>query len=101
MKMLPYVLALVANYYLLPVSARDTGIAMLLMLGIIPLITFICSVVCGLRNGFGLLLPITAMVLFAPTILIFYNDTAWIYVVAHGVIAFAGICVGHFFYNKR
>ena len=99
--LIPYAIVLAINFYLLPLLVKNTGIAMLMMLCIIPLITFVCSIVYGVRQGFDLLLPITAVLLFAPTIFIFYNESAWVYVIIYGGIALVGNAIGRIFYKKR
>ena len=53
--MMPYVIVLMINFYALPLLITNTGLAMLAMLAVMPLITFICAVIYGARQGFGLL----------------------------------------------
>lgn len=101
MALIPYVIVLVADFYLLPCLIDDTGIAILMMLCVIPLIAFICSVIYGVRHGFNFLLPLIAVILFIPTILIYYNESAWIYVLIYGIISLVGSGVGRIFYKKR
>lgn len=100
-KLIPYALVLAVDFYLLPFLIRDTGIAMLMMLCVIPLIAFMCSVIYGVRQGFNLIMPITAVLLFFPTIFIFYNESALIYVVIYGIVTLAGNAIGRIFYKKR
>ena len=45
--LLPYLAALAADFYLLPLLARDTGSAMLLMLIVMPLAAFLTGVAYG------------------------------------------------------
>lgn len=99
--LIPYAIALVINFYALPFLIQDTGLGMLMMLLVIPLLTFICSVIYGVRQGFDFLLPVTATILFAPAIFIFYNVSAWIYIIAYAVISLAGNGIGRIFYKKR
>ena len=98
---LPYIAALAVNFYLLPRLIADTGTAMVLMLCVMPLLTFIISLLYGVRQGFWLPLSVIAMVLFAPTIFLYYNETAWPYVFIYGVLSLAGNGVGRIFYRKR
>lgn len=100
-KLIPYALVLAVDFYLLPFLIRDTGIAMLMMLCVIPLIAFMCSVIYGVRQGFNFILPITAVLLFFPTIFIFYNESALIYVAIYGIVTLVGNVVGRIFYKKR
>ena len=99
--LLPHLAALAADFYLLPLLARDTGSAMLLMLIVMPLAAFLTGVAYGVRNGFCVLLPIAAAVLFIPTIWIHYNASAWVYAPAYGVIVLVGNGLGRAFYRRR
>ncbi len=99
--LMPYAIALAINFYVLPLLIKDTGVGMLMMLLVIPMLTFICSAIYGVRQGFDFLLPITATILFAPTIFIFYNASAWVYIIVYSVISLAGNGIGRIFYKKR
>ncbi len=99
--LIPYAIALAIIFYALPFLIRDTGIGMLMMLLVIPMLTFICSVIYGVREGFDILLPVIVTILFAPTVFIFYNASAWGYILAYGVISLAGNGIGRIFYGKR
>ena len=99
--LIPYVIVLAVDFYLLPCLINDTGIAMLMILCVIPLIAFICSVIYGVRQGFNFLLPIIAVILFIPTIFIYYNESAWVYVIIYGIVTLVGNGVGRIFYKKR
>lgn len=99
--LLPCAAVFAADFYLLPLLIRDTGIAILVLLCVVPLIAFMASVVHGVRQGFSLLVPVAAMVLFFPTIFLYYNWSAWVYVIFYGVAALAGNGLGRLFYQKR
>ena len=97
----PYAAVLAVNFYALPLLAKDTGTAMLMMLCIMPLITSVSSLTSGAKHGFDWLPPIIAVVLFAPTIPIYYNGSAWVYVIAHGIISLAGSGVGGMLHGRK
>lgn len=99
--LLPYVIVLAADFYLLPLLMRDTGAAMLLILCIMPLVAFVTAVMYGLLRGFSLILPAMALVLFVPTIFIHYNPSAWVYAPVYAVIVLAGTGLGRIFYGKK
>ena len=99
--LLPYAIALAAEFYLLPLLMKDTGTSMLLMLCVMPLAAFITGAVYGLRRGFSLLLPLAALLLFLPTIFLFYNSSAWVYAPACALIALAGNGAGKLLHGKR
>ena len=99
--LLPYAAVLAADFYLLPCLMTDTGTAMLLMLCVMPLTALITAMIYGIRRGFSLLVPAAAMLLFAPSIPLHYNGTAWPYIAVYGIVALAGTGIGRIFYQKR
>ena len=100
LKLLPYLIALAIDFYILPLIIKDTGSGILMMLIVIPLLDFLCAVIYGVRQGFDGLLPMGAAVLFAPTIFIFYNETAWVYIIGYAVVAAIGNGIGRMFYKE-
>ena len=93
-KMIPYLLVNAADFYLLPLLIRDTGTAIVLMLGVMPFVFFFCSAFYGYRNAFHPLFAVFTAVLFAPSIFIFYNESAWVYVIGYGAAALVGNAAG-------
>jgi len=84
-----YILLLI-DFYVIPLFIKDTGSSMIIMLMIIPLIGFITSIFYGIRNGFDFWYILIAAIMFTPSIFIFYNSSAWVYVVGYAVIALLG-----------
>ena len=99
--LLPYLAVLTALFYLLPLLTRDTGGAMFLMLCVTPLAAFLTGLVYGLRRGFSILLPLAALLLFLPTVFLFYNSSAWVYAPAYALIVLIGNGAGKLFHGKR
>ena len=99
--LIPCAAALAVCFYALPPLAKNTGMAMLMMLCVMPMITFISSMLYGVKRGFEPLLPVIAIVLFAPTVLLYYNESAWVYAIVYGVISLAGNGTGRIFYQRR
>ncbi len=95
--MLPFLLIILGTFYLLPMLIQDTGTGMMALLIIIPLICFISSLIYGLKKPFSIFYPIIVGVLFVPSILIFYNSSAWVYIIGYGIVAligsFIGVCI--------
>lgn len=100
-KMLPYLTIIILDFYLLPSLIKDTGTAMMMLLVVIPLICFVCSVVYGIKNSFNPFYSLIVAILFVPSVFIFYNSTAWIYVLGYGIIALAGNIIGMIFAIKQ
>ena len=89
-KNIVFYLLLLIDFYIIPLVIKDTGSAMIVMLAIIPLICLIISVLYGIRNGFDFRYILSVAIIFAPSIFIFYNSSAWVYVVGYAVIALIG-----------
>lgn len=81
-------------FYLLTLLMKDTGSAMFILLFAIPVITFVNAILCGRKNSLDLLYPVLVMVIFAPSIFIFYNESATIYIFIYGAISLMGCFVG-------
>lgn len=84
-----YVL-LIIDFYVIPCFIKDTGSAMIIMLMIIPLICLVTSIFYGIRNGFDFWYILIVAIIFTPSIFMFYNSTAWVYIVGYTVIALLG-----------
>lgn len=96
-KALPFYIAMLCNFYLLPLLIQNTGSAMIMLLIAIPVICFAISVVYGMKNGFHFEYAAIVAVLFIPSIFIFYNVSAWIYIAGYGMIALLGNLVSLLF----
>ena len=101
LNMLPYLIVLSVDFYLLPVAAQNTGAAMLLMLCVMPLVALVIGVAYGLRRGFSIWLAVIALLLFIPTIFIYYNASAWVYPLFYALLVLVGNLIGRLFYMKR
>lgn len=89
-KNLIFYILLIIDFYVIPWFIKDTGSAMIVMLGIIPMVCFVTSMMYGIRNGFDFWYVFIVAILFISSIFIFYNSSAWIYVVVYAGIALLG-----------
>ena len=89
-KNMVFYLLLLVDFYIIPWLIKDTGSAMIIMLVIIPIICLITSIFYGIRNGFDFWYILIVAIMFTPSIFIFYNSSAWVYVVGYAVIALLG-----------
>ena len=85
-----FYILLFIDLYVIPRFIKDTGSAVIVMLMIIPLICLITSVFYGIKNGFDFWYILIAAIMFTPSIFMFYNSSAWIYVIGYAVIALLG-----------
>lgn len=90
----PYLIVILADFYLMPFFIRDTGSGMMMLLLIMPLICLITAAVHSLKTGEIIMFAILSGVLFVPEIFIFFNESAWVYAPAYAVIALIGGLIG-------
>ncbi|EEI86968.1 hypothetical protein [Anaerococcus lactolyticus] len=93
-QMLPYLLIMIGIFYILPMLIIDTGSGMFILLVLVPLACLLTSLAYGFKNSFTLTFPILVMLIFIPSIFIFYNDSAIVYVFAYGAISLVGSFLG-------
>ena len=78
--LVPYIIAFVLCFYFLPLIMTNTAAAMFVMLILVPALIILTSLVHGIKHGFDIRLSVCALILFIPTLFIFYNISAWVYV---------------------
>jgi len=99
--MLPFWIIMILVFYILPFAILNTGMAMLVLLIAVPLVCFVCGLLFGIKNGFSLIFSLVIAILFIPALFIFYNATAWVYVIACFIIPLTGNLIGTFVFNKN
>lgn len=93
-KMIPYLTILMLTFYMLPLLIKDTGTAMLILLIVMPIVSFTISLFYGIKEKFNVIFTIAAMLLFIPTVFIYYNSSAFIYVIIYGFISLVANFIG-------
>ena len=99
-KMLAYLLINIGMFYLLPSLMKDTGSAIIILLILMPLGCFLTSLAYGVKSSFSWPYPIFVMLIFIPSIFIFYNESAMVYVFVYGFISLLGSFVGDRVFRK-
>lgn len=89
-----YYFIIFITFYLIPILIQDTGSGMFILLIVIPLIILITSIIYGLRNVFDFIYPLIVAILFIPTLFIYYNASAWTYILVYSMIAVIGELLG-------
>ena len=98
--MLSYLLIFAITFYILPLLGKVIGNFMFILLILIPLICFITSLLYSLKNGLNLVFSFIVGVLFIPTIVTYYNSSAWVYIIGYTIISLTGNLIGGFFRKK-
>ncbi len=91
---LPYVFLMAVNFWILPAGIRNTGLAMVMMLVGLPLITLIIAVFHAWKAGSATVFAVVTGILFIPAIFLYFNESAWVYAPAYAVIALIGGIIG-------
>ena len=91
---LPYVFLMAVNFWVLPAVIRNTGMAMVMVLAGLPLITLIIAAFHAWKAGSSIVFAIVTGILFIPAIFLYFNESAWIYAPAYAAIALIGGVVG-------
>lgn len=91
----------IAIFYILPSLIVDTGSAMIVLLAILPLSCLLVAVIYGCLNSFHISYPLLVVLAFTPTIWIYFNESAWVYISVYGAIALIGNLLGAGIYKSR
>lgn len=94
-----YILIIAAFYVITPLICRDTGSAIFTLLGLLPIIVFVLSLIYAKANGYKWYLSVIVALLWFPTVFIYYNDSAFVYSLTYMTISYLGQGVG-FLLNK-
>ena len=89
-----YLIVIILAFYVLPAFINDTGTGIFFLIILTPIICFVTSIIYGIRHSFNLIFLLIIMILFIPTIFIFYNESAAVYVLIYGIIAAIGNLLG-------
>ena len=93
-QMFPFLMVNALFFYLAPWAIQDTGSGMFVLLVVLPMSCLIVAWRYGSRYSFDILFPILTAMLFIPTIFIYYNSSAIIYVLIYGLISMIGNAIG-------
>ena len=100
-KMLPFLGVNVFAFYILPFLNMHTNGVILLLLIEIPVICFVTSLIYGIKRSFNLIYTLIVMLIFVPTIFIFYNESAAIYILIYGVHSLIGNFIGYLIFKSK
>ena len=89
-----YLIVITLAFYVLPAFINDTGTGIFFLIILTPIICFVTSIIYGIRHSFNLIFLLIIMILFIPTIFIFYNESAAVYVLIYGINAVIGNLLG-------
>ena len=96
----------VVLFYGIPVIGQaipaESGMVyfILVLLVLNPIYCFASNFLFTLKNGFTWYLPVSIGALFAPTVFIFYNESAAFYILLYMMISLIGSVAGYFFQRK-
>ena len=99
-KLLVYTIILVIVFYLIPISTKfktPMELSFTLMIVLNPIACLGTAAVFGIKHGFKWYFLMLAPILFTPSMYIFYNDSAFPYIVIYITFSAIGMGVGCIF----
>lgn len=93
-KMLPFLSTNILAFYILPLVVRSNYFLVVTLMMLFPLLTLGESMMCANKCGFSILYAILVGAFFIPTVYIFYNSSALIYVLFYVIAAIIGSFIG-------
>lgn len=100
-KMLPYLLIILFAFYILPLLIKDSASGILILLIGIPTVCFIVSFSYAMKNSYNCLFSLLIILLFVPTIFIYYNKSASIYILMYAIISITAQFIGYLLSKKN
>lgn len=106
-KLLPYITITAIIYNLLPLICfipalrYDIGSFILLLFLIYPVNAFIYSLIYGIKNGFSIFLILFTAILFIPAMFIYFNFSAWVYMIPYIIISAIGNGIGALIHKRN
>lgn len=95
-KMLPYLLAYILVYYLLPSLGSGHWWGLDCLMIYMPSLSLIIGIIYGANNGFSIFLPIMSAIIFMPAMGIHYNEIVYWYPIIYAIISLIGIILGKY-----
>lgn len=106
--MIPFLIVAAVMFNILPLASRlmnsidaTAFCGVFLLLIIFPLLVLVSSLILGIAKGICLLYPLCIAILFIPAIFIYYNDSAFIYMIVYAILALIGNLLGSFFTGRK
>ena len=91
--LLPWLLVTALDFWVLPLFL-DAGNVMLMVLIVMPGIFFFSSLGCGLFCGFRSVYLLGTELLYLPTVWVYYNNSALVYLLVYAAAAALGLGIG-------
>ncbi len=100
-KILSYLFANILVFYTIPLLCNPTGMSIPYLLLLIPSLCLITAIIFGIKYNFRLVYPLLVMLVYTPSIYLFYNDSVIIYLLMYGMLALAGNLIGSVFNDDK
>lgn len=92
--MLFYIMINIVAFYIFPFLSKTAGGFIFTLIFLIPMVTFISSLIYGIINGFNIVYPIIIGLIFIPCVFTYYSGSAWIYVFIYSILSLIGSLTG-------
>jgi len=99
-KVIPYILIILITAYLLPLLANDINSKLFILMILMPIAYFLNSIFYGIINSFNILYNLIIVLIMIPSIFIFFNSSAIIYILLYLIISIIGNSIGKIIHLK-
>ncbi len=96
-----YFLLAIIGFYVFPLFCSKEIVDSYFLTAVNPIVFFICSYCYGAVRPHSWWFPISLVMIFIPTLFIYYDKSDWYYLVGYAGVSIIGSAIGWFLYKKR
>lgn len=96
-KILTYLFLNILVFYTIPVISSLTNDKFPHLILLIPALCLLVALIFGFKYNFKYFYPILVMLVYTPSIYLFYNESVIIYIFMYGMLALSGNLIGSLF----
>lgn len=100
-KMIPYLIIYSISVYVLPLFGSSTGSYILILLFLLPTVSFVLSYLYAMNNKRNFLFSLFVGLIFIPSVYVYYNSSAYFYVGFYAVVSGVGNIIGSIVTAKK
>ncbi len=96
-----FALPVALAFYLLPLISKYSAYSLSVLTVIVPVIAAFMSLVFGIRYGRELTISAAIILMLSPSIFLYYDSSACIYIIAYGVLSVVFSRIGAYFHKEK
>lgn len=88
-------------FYLLPLISNDSAYSVAVLTVIVPAVAAVTSLLFGIRHGRELTVAAAIILMLSPSIFMYYDSSACVYIIAYGVLSVVFSRIGAGFHREK